>query len=206
MDKREFDEIIALGREQRGIEFKHGGSRKDKRFLAKVIRAVISMANRRDGGKVIIGVDEDENNEPIPNGVKEKYLDTWAYDDFADSVAEYANPGVSFDIEILSSHGTHFVIIEVREFEDFPVICKKSYDDILRSGACYVRPRRKPETVDIPTYADMRDLLEIAIDKGVRKFIRRASKAGIDFSKSEGKESDTEKYNKQISDFLGENK
>ena len=207
MDEREFREILAFGHEQHGIEFKRGGSRKnDKRLLAKVIRAAISMANRRDGGRVIIGVEEGDNNSLILNGVSQDDLPSWNHDDLADSIAEYADPSVNFEVESFKLEGKDFVILEVDEFDDFPVICKKNFDNVLRSGACYIRSRRKPETVDIPTFVDMRDLLELAINKGVRNFVRRASSAGLSLSAENIKPSDTELFNKQFEDFIGEEK
>jgi hypothetical protein len=42
-----------------------------------------------------------------------------------------------------------------------------------------VRARHKPETSEIPSEEEMRELLELAIDKGVRKFVTRAQKAGL---------------------------
>ncbi len=45
----------------------------------------------------------------------------------------------------------------------------------------YVRPRGKPESVPVPSHADMRDLLDLATTKGVREFVRRAGAAGITF-------------------------
>jgi len=207
MNEREFREILAFGREQRGVEFKRGGSRKtDKRLLVKVIRAIISMANRRNGGRVLIGVEEGENGNLIPSGVTDDDLQSWNYDNLADSIAEYADPSASFEIEFLTVDGKNIVVVEVDEFEDIPVICKKNYDNVLRSGACYVRPRRKPETVDIPTHVDMRDLLELAVDKGVRSFIRRADRAGLKLSTEDIKPSDTELFDKQLEDFMGESK
>ena len=50
---------------------------------------------------------------------------------------------------------------------------------MLREGACYVRTRRKPETSEIPTQADMRDLLELAIEKGVIRYIEQARRVGL---------------------------
>ena len=70
------------------------------------------------------------------------------------------------------------MIIHVEEFADVPILCKRSYDDVLREGACYVRSRRKPETSEIPTIADMRDLLDLAIDKGVAHYLDRARRIG----------------------------
>ena len=125
---------------------------------------MLGMANRRDGGRVIIGV-QDIGSVLNPIGLDEAQLATWNYDHVSDRVAVYADPGVVFDLEIKEYNGRSYVVIQVEEFGDVPVLCKRAYDDVLRDGACYVRPRRKPETTEIPTYADMRDLLDLATEK-----------------------------------------
>lgn len=56
MTNRELIELIASG-ERPGVEFKNTRGREDKSF-AEVVRAVLGMANRRDGGIVIIGVED----------------------------------------------------------------------------------------------------------------------------------------------------
>jgi len=203
MNKQEFSEIIALGREQRGVEFKRGGSRKNKHLLTKVVRAVMSMANRRDGGYVIVGV-EDEDGMPVPKGLTDEDLSTWIYDDVADSLSEYVDPNVSFDLKVIEYEGKQFVVLIVHEFEDLPILCKKDYSDVLRAGACYVRTRRKPETVEIPSQVDMRDLLDLAVEKGVRRFVARARTVGLSLT-GPLPPTDADLFNKQIENFLGEN-
>jgi|SRR5579884_416287 predicted HTH transcriptional regulator len=99
MTEEEFREYLALGREGRRVEFEGPGSRKDKHFLARVVRAVIGMANRRDGGLVIIGVQE-QDDELIPAGLSEEQLRTWIrYDDVAKSIGNYTDPSVGFGLE-----------------------------------------------------------------------------------------------------------
>lgn len=70
------------------------------------------------------------------------------------------------------------VALQIREFESIPILCRKNYDDILRAGACYVRSRRKPETVEIPNQEDMRDLLDLATEKGLRKYFSQSALQG----------------------------
>jgi predicted HTH transcriptional regulator len=205
MNVEEFKEIIAQGREQRGIEFKQGGSKKDKRLLTKVVRAIIGMANRRDGGRVIIGVSEGNNGLPIFDGILDADLSTWSYDELADSLAEYTDPGVNFDLDIIEYESKKFIVIIIHEFEDIPVLCKKNYPEVLRAGACYIRTRRKPETLEIPTQADMRDLLDLAIEKGVRRFVAQARASGLSLS-GQLPPTDAELFNQQLEDFLGEAK
>ena len=64
MTEQDFESLLALGHETNGVEFKGRGSRSDSAFLAGVIRAVLGMANRRDGGLVILGVESD----PLESG------------------------------------------------------------------------------------------------------------------------------------------
>ena len=178
MTDEEFEQVMNLFSERRGLEFKGPGRSTDRRLFAQVVRAVLGMANRRDGGLVIIGI-EDSGNTLNRVGLSKSDLGTWNYDDVADRMAVYADPGVSFELEIRNYNGSSFVVLQVEEFEDIPVLCKRSYPNVLREGACYVRPRRKPETTEIPTQADMRDLLDLAIEKGVRRFLSQAQRSGL---------------------------
>ena len=184
MTDQDLQQLLKLGHELPGREFKGPGRRTDKAFLARVIRAVIGMANRRDGGVVIVGVDP-TTVEPV--GLEEDQADTWTYDALATNVNEYASPSVSFDFERKLYLGHTLVIIEVHEFAEIPILCGKDFHTtnekkappILRRGACYVRSGHKPETSEIPSWEEMRELLELATDKGVRKFLERAQRVGL---------------------------
>ena len=178
MTDEDFIQILALGHELRGVEFKSPGPMSNKRLVAQVIRAILGMCNRRDGGTVIIGV-EDNQGALNPVGLAESDLPAWSYDALADQVARYADLSASFTLDVKEHEGNSYIVLEVDEFIDIPVLCKRSYDDVLSDGACYVRPRRKPETSEIPTQADMRDLLDLAIEKGVTQFLERARRVGL---------------------------
>ena len=178
MTDEEFAQIMGLAHEIRGVEFKGPGASSEGRLFAQVVKAMLGMANRRDGGRVVIGV-QDLGSVLNPIGLDEAQLATWNYDHVSDRVAVYADPGVAFDLEIREYNGRSYVVIQVEEFADVPVLCKRAYDGVLRDGACYVRPRRKPETTEIPTYADMRDLLDLATEKGVRRLLAHAQRAGL---------------------------
>lgn len=204
MTEDEFKELFAYGREQYGVEFKGPGSKtENKHLLAKVVRATLSMANRRNGGFVIIGIDEDGDGKLIPTGLSDEDITTWNYDSVADSIAQYADPNVAFDLETIIFQGRKFVAIKVYEFVDIPVICKKDYQGVLRNGACYVRTRRKPETADIPSQTEMRDLLELATVKSIRRYISLAQEAHLEISDALVRK-DEEMYSKQLGDLLEE--
>jgi len=179
--EEEFAQILARGYEVQGVEFKGPGPRTNKRLFAKVARAVLGMANRRYGGLVIIGVADKAGD---PDGLRPEDLRTWKYDDIAVALSDYADPNVNFDLETVSYQGRSYVVLRIREFSDLPILCCKEFapDDgplVCRRGACYVRSSRKPETSEVPSQEDMRELLDLAIDKGVRRFISRSNYVGL---------------------------
>lgn len=180
-------ELLALGKEQSGVEFKRSGSLDDAPFKGKVVRGILAMANRRDGGTVIVGVKEESSTLAL-EGLSPEQQSTWKHDHLADAIAEYADPRAEFDSYALDVDGHCLLVIGVREFRDVPVICKRALGDdkrsLLRDGAVYVRSNRKPESREIANFDETRELLELATDKGVRSFVARASVGGLVLSTS----------------------
>lgn len=191
MKQEQLEELLALGHETPSVECKGPGPRSDGYLLAEVARAVMGMTNRRDGGIIIIGVAERSGVFNIV-GLSPDQVDSWRNNDHViDALAKYMNPPAKFDLSIQKLQEKDLVILSVHEFEDTPTICKKEYlhnhrsgppETILRNGACYVRSRHKPETLEVSSPEHMRDLLNLAIEKGVRKFVTQAQKAGMNIS------------------------
>ena len=197
----DFIEIMGLDHELNGVEFKSPGPMSNRRLVMQVIKAILGMSNRRDGGKIIIGVG-DNQGVLNPIGLTPLELSEWTPDAVADQVANYADPNATFTLEKREYEGNSYVVLTVEEFSDVPVLCKRDYGDVLRAGACYVRPRRKPETTEIPTQADMRDLLDLAIEKGVTRFLERARRVGLFISPTvETSTSDQERFDEQLGDL-----
>ena len=197
----DFIKIMGLDHELNGVEFKSPGPMSNRRLVMQVIKAILGMSNRRDGGKIIIGVG-DNQGALNPIGLTPLELSEWTPDAVADQVANYADPNATFTLEKREYEGNSYVVLTVEEFSDVPVLCKRDYGDVLRAGACYVRPRRKPETTEIPTQADMRDLLDLAIEKGVTRFLERARRVGLFISPTvETSTSDQERFDEQLGDL-----
>jgi hypothetical protein len=113
-------EIIAQQYETRGVEFKGPGDRGDRQLFAKVVRAALGMANRRDGGAIVVGV-ADVNGSLTSVGLTPPQRETWRYDDIAAGIAAYADPSVKLRVDVLDLDGHSLVVITVQEFEDVPV-------------------------------------------------------------------------------------
>lgn len=169
-NEKELSAALAVGREQRGVEFKGPGIRTEKHFQAKVVRAMLGMANKPNGGSVVIGV-EDTGTSLNPIGLTEDELATWGYDDLASNVSTFADPYVDFSVSVIIMDGKSFVAIHVDEFDNLPVICKRDYASVLRNGALYVRRRGKNETVEVPSHAEMREVLQRAAELLARSIV-----------------------------------
>ncbi len=201
MDQKTFKEILQFGHEVPGIEFKAPGQWDEKQLRASIVKAILAMANHRDGGRVIIGVAEGTEKQLEPRGFNQSEISDWNHDGISGVVSGYADPHVEIKTEKFEFEGRFFLDILVKEFEEVPVICKKDYQNVLRAGACYVRRKGKPESSEIPNQSEMRDLLSLAIEKGLRRFIEQANRAGIRIS-SEPESKDTDKFSDQVKDFL----
>jgi predicted HTH transcriptional regulator len=205
MTDEEFAALIALGAEQRHVEFKGPGPISDKHLVYRVVRAMLGMTNRRDGGYVIVGVEE-TGGRLNAVGLEARSISGWTRDSLADKVAPLVDPSIDFDLEHCTYEGRRFVLIRVREFDETPVFCRSNRNDannrdvVLREGALYVRSRRKPETVEISTAQEMRDPLDLALRKRLRHFVELLQAGGLT-SAVPSQATDREKFEAQIADL-----
>jgi len=198
MTEAELRDLLSVGREQRNVEFKTAGARNDKLFLIIVARAAMALSNTKDGGWIILGID-DKTLEAV--GLSDAQLATWTHDALADSLKEYAAPYVDFDIEMVKSGPKTCVAIRIREFARVPLLCIKEYQDKLRRGGCYVRSRHKPESREVSTETDMRELIALAAAKELRAFLRTTAEAGLQIAELPN---DDKKFEQQLFDMIKE--
>jgi predicted HTH transcriptional regulator len=178
MTNEEFAQVIQFQHETRGVEFKGPALRSDTRLFAQIAKAVLGMSNRRGGGFVIIGV-ATSGQGLNPLGLTETEVASWTYDETAAALARYADPSVAFDLEVKEYNGRRYAVLQVVEFAEIPILCKRAYNTILRSGACYVRTNRMPETSEIPSQTEMRELLNLATEKSVRAYLESLRRVGL---------------------------
>jgi predicted HTH transcriptional regulator len=141
------------------------------------------MANLPGGGVIIIGVNEGANHAIDAVGLNDADLLSWNFDDVAAGINASADPRVSFDLEVVPQEERRFVILTIQEFDNIPVLCSRDASNqaevILRKGALYVRGHGKPETSEVASQTAMREVLDLAIDKGVRTFMARVYRANV---------------------------
>jgi len=174
---QELLEYIHHGREERNLEYKEHLDWEQGPDQAKLVKAVLGMSNIRDGGVVVIGVKEDGTAV----GMSEEEVRRFTQDAVAAVVSEFAAPYA----DLTATAGRHpedesrwFVIVQVKEFDEVPVLCKRDGNG-LRKGALYTRGRRIHETAEVRSEAEMREILEMAVEKGIRAFYGRIEAAGL---------------------------
>lgn len=199
----EFQSLIEAGYESRRVEFKPPFSWNDEEYLwlrEKAIQTMLALANTRDGGDIIIGIETKDDNSVELNGLNEKQISSFNYDLVKGIVDSFAMPGVNFDIAEGRYDNKRFIVVRVSEFDEIPVICKKDSqhkDLILRKGEIYCRSRSGPPATIRATEYEMREIIELAIDKGKKKLGERGYVA------TEQKSADLKTiFDKQIQDLI----
>lgn len=139
----------------------------DKRGWAKLAKHVVGFSNRKDGGYLLIGV-EDGTLRPI--GLSPKQVASWDAARVNAALAPYAAPRPVVQVFHGSlEDGTVLVALHVVPFAEQPLVCTTSINDeqgkpILRAGAIYIRTEGT-ETKEVSTEGEMRELLARAYVK-----------------------------------------
>ena len=122
------------------------------------------MSNTRGGGHIVIGVAED-NGTFNADGMTNANMDSFpTAEDFLAAVNAFAQPFVAAKLDNREHDGKRFIVITVPEFEDIPVLCRKS-EKRLRQSAFYVRSKRKPETVELLDQRDQQNFFDLVSDR-----------------------------------------
>jgi len=171
-------EHVYIGKEDRGREYKAPMPWTDDLAKAKITKAILAMSNVIDGGVIVVGMKELEDKTFDPVGLSDGDASTFKHDTIADYLKEYADPYVEFTLRPIACNGKNFICIQVKVFDESPVICKKDGRD-LEKGRIYTRPRTKNESAPVSSYAEMREILDMATDKAVRKQWSRLPCAGL---------------------------
>lgn len=178
LTNEEIAELLQGGYELRSVEFKGPGSTSSAEFVAKVARAALALVNQRDGGSVIIGVDEEDDDR---SGLTPEQLAEWLdYDNVADKVNKYADPPIRFDrAHRQLPDGRDIVVLQVAEFDEIPVLAARDFQRVIQRGQIYTRSFRKPESSASHTQNELRAVLELATQKQVAKFASLAALANL---------------------------
>lgn len=195
MESHELIQLIHHGREERNLEYKGCVNWKAKKVQASIIKTILAMSNITDGGVIIVGVEE-KDEEFLPVGLEQQDLETFTQDGVSARVNEFADPYVEITVSRVPDQGMDFIVIQVEEFIELPVICKQDWLRGLRRGAIFTRPRRMHETAEVSSQVEMREIIDRASEKGIRYLYRRLGRAGLEVVETE--ERDRQLFEEQL--------
>jgi predicted HTH transcriptional regulator len=157
MTESELEQLLDAGHETQSFEVKARMAWNH----AKLAKDILALANVRDGGSIVIGI---EDQTFARQGVDATTKKTYRIDVMRDQLAKYADPHVAFEVNFLhDSTGLEYAVIEVAPFRDIPVICRADSAD-TRAGTMYYRnSNRRIESGAISNSYDMRDIILTAV-------------------------------------------
>lgn len=171
MDTSELEEILEGGAETQTVDFK-AACRWDIEIFAKHL---LAMANVRDGGHIIIGVGEGENGRAyVRQGISPEQITSFKIDEMKDQMAQFADPHVNFTVGFpYDTQGKQYCVIRVLQFDEVPVICRKTSKKTTKGSIYYRNRERRAESAPVSNSYDMRDIIMDATVRMMQKLKER---------------------------------
>ena len=117
-----------------------------KEASASLAKDIVSFANSRDGGVIVIGKSEIEGGTYSYDGVTDEQAESFDTTRVMQWINARFAPPISAVCHCVECDGGRFIVIVVREFSDVPSICTRDYalpgdarKPLLRAGSIYVR-------------------------------------------------------------------
>ena len=175
IEKELYAYIFEYENETPYLEYKESVCWEEKNKREEIIQTILGMSNIRDGGVIVIGVKEvntTAGKRYVREGMLEDHYESFNEDRMRDAVRNYAEPFATFDIVKKVCNNKKFVVVAVKEFDEVPVICKKTgTSNNLKEGQIYIRPKSGVvSTRKIQTYPEMKEIIELAAFKQIRKY------------------------------------
>lgn len=202
--------ILEAPNERRTVEFKPSlpwPKRIDDsrlgRKIQEIIRSILAMSNIQDPSKIILGVQKDNQGNYVAEGMFKKHLKTYDSDIIYDVIRNFGTPEPKFEVLNIDFNNNFFIIFEIQPFVSTPIICRNKKPNIKKLGdaTIYIRTY-KPESKKITDSSEMRELINLAVDKELNSFSSRMGNLFKSMSKVHvTRTADTQKFKKQRGDI-----
>ena len=201
VNEADIEFYIHHGKEERYLEYKGSMVWTGDDTKVKIAQAMMAMSNLRNGGVIVVGMKEIKRGVWEPDIMTDEQVASFTQEDIAQWVNDYAVPAVQFTVEPFLLDTNKFVIIQVREFDSVPTICRKPKTlggrVVLKKGALYYRSNLKNESAPVSSDEDMRELIALAVNKGVAQEIERLRVLGFVAAFPAPQEDDALKYEQE---------
>lgn len=167
--QEDVEQLLRVKTEGKNLDYKQGLNwatcSKDEK--AEIVKDILAMSNTQDGGRIIFGV-RDNDLEPI--GVSDDEFASFDQTKVNEFLHKYTDPKSSCYVYKHTLDAKKFVVIDVPEFLEVPIICKQDANSskdgrlIVGRGQLYIRTEKA--TSELPSSAqEMRELIGRALTK-----------------------------------------
>ena len=204
-------QLLKIKTESKNLDYKEGlnwdTSPKDKKL--EIVKDILAMANTQDGGKIIFGVKDSDYDFIGLSEVDFKSFDPTKVNDF---LHNYTEPQHSCQVYKYKIDEKYVVVIDVPEFPEVPIICKKDFyssdnnKQILKKGQIYIRTE-KASSEAISSVEEMREFLGRALTKKGDELLHSIERLikGKPIKPTEESEEKNREEIKEADDFLSQN-
>jgi hypothetical protein len=170
--QRFIGQLLSRQSETRNLDYKGPMSfvGADKADRCEIVKDLIAMSNVRDGGSILIGVEQD-GGKFVPRGVTTAQAASFDITKIGDFARNYCSVLPTVTSHVVEIDGVDLVLLQVAEFGEEPIVCIKDMtrsgsatEFILRKGSIYVRTS-DARSVAIDSSESMRALLDLAVQK-----------------------------------------
>ena len=150
--------LIHLGTESQSHDYKEIVDLTSKDGVARLAKDVIAMANS-GGGRIIIGVAEQEAGVFKPIGLREKDCRWYETTRISKALRAFLDPHIPIQSRTVVDAGSHFVFIEIPPAIEMPILARKENEKAnLKMGRLYIR-NTSCETSEIRNSDEMRKFI-----------------------------------------------
>lgn len=151
----------------------------------RIAKTAMGMANRRDGGLIIVGVSQDDDRRFVLDGMAKTNIDTYVQEKVYEFVSKYASPPVEVRVVEVEYDAKIFVAIAIAPFAGTPVVCKKPTPDgtkgkdQMNAGDFFVRLSDPVRTTRATSAEMLQELLQLAAGRRAAELIRMLREGGV---------------------------
>jgi CheY-like chemotaxis protein len=150
--------LIHLGTESPSHDYKERVDLMNKDEVANLAKDVMAMANL-GGGRIIIGVAEQEKGIFKPIGIGEKDCGCYETTRINKALRAYLDPHIPIQSRTITDGGKRFIFIEIPPAREMPILPRKENEKAnLRLGRLYIR-NTSCETSEIQNSDEMRKFI-----------------------------------------------
>jgi predicted HTH transcriptional regulator len=173
--------------------------------IQEIIKSILAMSNTRDGGKIILGVEKDDKEKRyFLKGMSEDDLKTYDQDLIFEHVRNFGEPEPKFQVLNIEYNDKNFIVFAVQSFIFTPIICRNKRSlNRLEDAVIYIRTD-KPETKKITEPSEIREIMDLAIEKELDLFsvrIQRLFKTMSSVKVLKSTKTDKNKFEEELKDI-----